>query len=100
MFAPKPTSSGEQPRNAAAGHVRLRDDQIAAPAGRERATEVRVRLTEVAGHRLDDLVRNLRAAGAVEKHGGPAQRGVAAAYGLDVERDGAHRTSRPFTRQR
>ena len=48
MLAPKPTSSGVQPRNARRRHVRLRDDQVAAPARLERAAEVRVRLAEVA----------------------------------------------------
>ena len=67
MFAPKTTSSGAQPRKRAADGPRLGDDLAAAPARLEVAAEVRVRLAQVAGDRVDHLVGNLRSARAVEE---------------------------------
>ena len=74
--------------------ARLADEQVAPPAGLEGPAEVRVRLAEIAGDRLDDLVRNLRPAGPVEEHQRPRERRETRPHRGDVERDGAHRSRR------
>jgi hypothetical protein len=71
---------------------------VAPPARLERAAQVRVRLAQVGAHRLDDRIRHLRPAGAVEEGGLPVERRKASADGRDVEGDRAQRTTSPFTR--
>ena len=100
MFAPKPTSSGVQPRNAAAAMWAWATTRSLRRLVSNGAAEVRIRLAEVARHRVDHLVRDLGASGPVEEGDRPVEGGEPAPHGLDVERDRAHRTSRPFTRQR
>ena len=56
-------------------HVRLGDDQVAATTRLERPAEVRVRLAEVARHRVDHLVRDLGASGPVEERDRPVEGG-------------------------
>ena len=51
------------------GQPCLRDQRVAATARVECAIEVRVRLAQVAGDRVDDGVGYLRPAGTVEEHG-------------------------------
>ena len=51
------------------GQACLRDQRIAATARVERPVEVRVRLAQVTGDRVDDGVGYLRPAGTVEEHG-------------------------------
>ena len=60
MFAPKTTSSGVQPRKLAAGPARLVDQRLGPPARLVRAADVRVRLAQVVGDRVDHLVGHLR----------------------------------------
>ena len=69
----------------------VRDERVGGAARREGAAGVRVRLPEVRRDRVDDLVRDLRPAGAVEERERPVERGVARADGLDVERGRGHR---------
>ena len=78
---------------------RVLDQLDGAPRGLEGAADVRVRLAEIAGDRVDDLVRALRAAGPVEEGERPLESAEPGAYGGDVECCGrAHRreaTRRP-----
>ena len=60
------------------------DERVGASARLERASGVRVRLPEVAVDRVDYLVGHLRPAGTVEEREARAERGEAAADGLDV----------------
>ena len=53
MFWPKIVSSGPAAEEARRGGVRALDELVAAAAGGERAAEVRVRLAEVRGDRVD-----------------------------------------------
>jgi hypothetical protein len=53
----------------------FRDELIAAAARFERPAEVCIRLTQVSGDRVDDDVRNLRAARPVEERDPPVERG-------------------------
>ena len=57
------------------GGVRLLDELVAAAAGGERAAEVRVRLAEVAGDRVDHGLRALRPARRVEEGDAGRERG-------------------------
>ncbi len=91
MFAPKLDSPGSQRRNDAAAR---RDCATSASVRRleaNGAAEVRVRVAEIGGDRVDDGVGHLRAAGAVEEHRVGLQRREARANGVDVEGDRAHR---------
>src|SRR5439155_19926603 len=69
---------------------RLRDERLGAATRLVRPADVRVRLAVVARDGVDDLVGNLRAAGAVEEGERLAQRGETGADGLDVQGDGGH----------
>ena len=72
------------------GRAGLFDNGVGAPARREEAAGVRVRLAEVAGDRLDHLVGNLGPAGAVEERRRAGERREARADGGDVEQRCAH----------
>src|SRR5439155_15625433 len=72
------------------GLVRLDEQRVRAPRGRERASGVRVRLAQVAGDRLDHAVGHLRAAGAVEERERLLQRAEAGAHLLDGRQDTRH----------
>src|SRR5581483_157583 len=76
---------------------RAGDHCLAAAARLEVPAEVRVRLAQVAGDRVDHLVRHLRPAGAVEERERPPERGEARADGGAPFV--AHPTSPPLTRQ-
>jgi hypothetical protein len=67
-------------------HVCLLHDELAGAARRERAAEVRVRLAEIGGHRLDDRFRHLGASRAVEERLRAAEGREARPNGLDIER--------------
>ena len=97
MLGPKIVSAGAQPRKRAAVGVRLLDQLVGAAAGLERAAAVGVRLPQVAGDRVDHLVRHLRPGRSVEEREWALQRGEAGANRLYVEKRCAQ-TSRPLTR--
>jgi hypothetical protein len=67
---------------------RVLDQRIGSARGLVGSADVGVRLAEVGGDRVDDLVRALRAAGRVEEGERPLQRGESRADGGDVECDG------------
>src|ERR671918_1785754 len=73
--------------------VRGDDERVAPQARLEGPAEVRVRLPQVGGHRLDHLVGRLRPARRVEKRRGPVERREAGAHGRHVERHRAHNAS-------
>ena len=58
---------GPAAEEARGGRVRLLDELVAAAAGGERTAEVRVRLAQVGGDRVDHALRALRPAGRVEE---------------------------------
>ena len=70
------------------------------PARLVRRADVRVVLAQVARDRVDDLVGALCSSRPVEERESAVERGEARAYGGDVERGRAHRTSCPLTIQR
>ena len=98
MLGPNATSSGLQPRNAAARSTRVRDQRVGAPRRLVGSADVRVRLAEIAGDRVDDLVRALRAARPVEEGERPLQRAEPCADGGDVECGGQTHESLSATR--
>jgi hypothetical protein len=80
--------AAEEARRRGVGFL---DDRVRAPARLVGASDVRVRLPQVAGDRLDDAVGALRSAGAVEERRRPAECGEPRPHGGDVECDSAHR---------
>ena len=98
MFGPNLISSGlAAPSMSAIACMGLGDDRVAPPAREERAVGVRVRLAVVARDRIDDRLRDLGAAGAVEEDDRPAvllerEGREAGAERVDVE--GGHRGPR------
>ena len=99
MLGPNATSSATAAEEVGRTLPRVLDQLDRAPRGLEGAADVRVRLAEIRGDRVDDLVRALRPAGAVEEGERPLEGGEPGAYGGDVECCGrAHRreaTPRP-----
>ena len=79
--------------------ARALDELVGAPARLVGRADVGVGLPEVAGDRVDHLVRALRAAGAVEEREGPIERAEARADRTDVEGRRAHATCSPLTVQ-
>ena len=76
-------------------------DELGRPTARlVRRADVRVVLAQVARDRVDDLVRTLRPARAVEEREPAVERGETGADGGDIERGGTHKTSWPLTIQR
>ena len=67
MFAPKIASSGLAAEELAGRQSCLGHERLGAATRLVRPADVRVRLPEVPGDRVDDLVGNLRAAGPVEE---------------------------------
>ena len=102
MLGPNATSSCEQPRKFAAAPARVRDERVGAAGRLVRRADVGVRLAQVAGDRVDHLVRALRAAGAVEEGERAPERRVARADCGDVEQRRTHASSisLPLTVQR
>ena len=85
---------------AAGGDAGTLDQLDRAHARLVRRADVRVVLAQVAGDRVDHLVRALRAARPVEERERPVERREARADGRDVEQRRAHASSCPFTVQR
>ena len=67
---------------------RVRDQRIRAPRGLVGSADIGVRLPEVAGDRVDHLVRALRSARAVEEGDRPLERAEPRANRVDVVGDG------------
>ena len=84
MFAPNAMPSGSPPVKSAAA-ARPRSITSSAAARCEGAAQVRVRVAQDAGHRVDHALRNLRAARAVEEGGPGGERRELGADGGDVE---------------
>ena len=67
MFGPKATSRASQPSRSADGGVRFGEHLFSALGGQKSAMGIGVCVDKVVFDRLDDAVRDLRAAGAVQK---------------------------------
>jgi hypothetical protein len=86
--------AAEEPSRGSSGGV---DQLTCAPARFEGAADVRVRLAQVAGNRIDDGVRDLRPSRSIQEDERALQRREPRPHGLDVQNRGAHST-RPLTR--
>src|SRR5512133_3914436 len=83
---------GPAAEEAGRGRVRQLDQLVAAAAGGERSTEVRVRFTEIRGDRVDHGARALRAAGCVEEGDAGDERGELCADRLQIDGRSRHLT--------
>ena len=82
---------GAAAEEARGGGVRELDELVAAAAGGERAAEIRVRLAQVGGDRVDHRLRALRPARRVEEGDAGRERGELRPGRVDVESGGRHR---------
>src|SRR6478672_9207348 len=81
---------GPAAEEAGRGRVRQLDQLVAAAAGGERSTEVRVGLAEIRGDRVDHRSRTLRAAGGVEEGDAGVERGELCPDSLQIDGRGRH----------
>ena len=81
---------GRAAEEARAGEPSFGDERVAPHARLERPAEVRVRLPQVAGDRVDHRVRHLGAARPVEERPATAEGGEARPDGVDVEGERSH----------
>lgn len=79
-------AEGSAAEEARRGPARLVEQQVAAPARRERPAEIRVRLAQVGRDRGYDLVGHLRPSGRVEERERPVERGEAPPHRGHVQR--------------